>query len=194
MTSGTKPFIPSNSAYSDPMQKSLWLIRHAKSAEPCAGERDFDRELSATGLADVKRLTDWLKQPKQQQSEPLSARQQPCDWVWSSTAVRAHNTAASFAKHWQCPLLEEDTLYLAGQETIIHCLQTTPETMRHIALVGHNPGITECANYLAGTEAYENIPTLGMVHYLVTSEWVDLNPEQCQMSLFLTPKSVRKQS
>lgn len=75
--------------------------------------------------------------------------------------------------------LEED-LYLAGPESILSVLQSTPEDFHNMILVGHNPGISMLAGLLNNPALTIELGTLGIVELTFEGQWQDLNFGQCQ--------------
>ena len=75
--------------------------------------------------------------------------------------------------------LEED-LYLAGPESQLSVLQSTPEDFYDIILVGHNPGISMFAGLLNSPAQTIELDTLGIVALTFKGQWQDLNFGQCQ--------------
>ena len=130
----------------------LWLIRHAKSSWSRPSVADFQRQLSQRGLRDGPRMTEWL----------LKQAFLPT-WIWASDASRALETAGfveaavpDAASH------SDNRLYGASAETILDVVRETPDSVESVAVVAHNPGITECVNLLAGEQAVASMPTFGI--------------------------------
>lgn len=158
----------------------LWLIRHAKSDWSVPGLSDFARPLNTRGLRDAPRMQAWLaRQP------------QAASWIWTSDAVRARATAdwvaAGFAS--AAPrLILDHRLYLADPDTLLGVLRETPASEQAVALVAHNPGLTDLINLLAGTSAIDNLPTFGVARFEVTDPWVDLHFGGARLEALISPK------
>ena len=45
------------------------------------------------------------------------------------------------------------TLYLASFEELAETIQTVPNEIKHLAIVGHNPGISQLASFLLAKES-----------------------------------------
>jgi phosphohistidine phosphatase len=94
--------------------------------------------------------------------------------ILSSPAVRAWNTARIVAKEINYPvefLQREQELYLAGIEDFLGLLSRQDTKFNSIMVVGHNPGLTDFANYLM-PDLTDNIPTSGVVSMTVeTEDW-----------------------
>ena len=164
------------------MQRRLWLVRHAKSDWE-QGVADFDRGLNARGHRDGPFMADWLA------AEPLRA-----EWIWSSTANRALTTARYLAQGWQLPdtcLTGVDALYHAPAHVALDTLRGTPPDIRHVALVFHNPGITELVNLLAGDDVLDNLPTLGIAEFSCALPWADVHDRAFRLERIISPRMLR---
>lgn len=134
--------------------KYLYLIRHAKSSWADAALSDFERPLNKRGKRDApfmgKRIASYDKQP---------------DLIVSSPAKRALKTArligaeCGFRKN---QIIIKKSLYSFSFEPIVEVVRRTEDSINTLALVGHNHGLTECAELLSST-ILENVPTCGIV-------------------------------
>lgn len=130
----------------------LWLIRHAKSSWSDTTLRDFDRPLNGRGERDGPSMQRWLEA---QAFGPA--------WIWTSDAARARATSAFVHRAFPtAELVPDHRLYGASPETILDVVLDTPAGIESIALVAHNPGLTQCINLLAGERAIDNLPTFGI--------------------------------
>jgi len=160
--------------------KKLTLIRHAKSSWDNPTLADFDRPLNARGERDLPalclRIDEYSLRPEK---------------ILSSGAKRAEVTASAIADQLRLPLdamqiLPE--LYDACYETLLHTLQNQHDSLRHIMLVGHNPGIEELG-YLLTHERLEKYPTCGMLHiHLSVTSWSELAESCGTKEIFDFPK------
>lgn len=137
------------------MTRHLLLIRHAKSDWSDPSLSDFDRPLNARGSKDAPKM-----------GKRLANRKLLPDRMVSSPAQRARSTAEVVAQQLGFPLHDIDwmtELYLASPLGMLDVIRACPEQVGTLALVGHNPGISELAARLTGTPI-GNIPTCGIVH------------------------------
>jgi len=133
--------------------KQLILIRHAKSGWDDLSARDCDRDLNDRGRMDAPVMAARL----------LSKGVIP-DAMLVSSARRARVTAGLIISKLDFPpdeLQLKDELYLASAAEMLRLIRQTPDHVQNLALVGHNPGITELTNRLARTYIH-NIPTCGI--------------------------------
>jgi phosphohistidine phosphatase len=94
--------------------------------------------------------------------------------ILSSPAHRAWTTAKVIAREISYPaefLQREAELYLADVDTLLELLERQDNKFNSIMIVGHNPGLTEFANYLL-PNLTDNIPTGGVVSLNIeTDDW-----------------------
>ena len=134
------------------MPKQLSIIRHAKSSTDLSGP-DRDRALNERGQGDAKLIGKFL-----------SAQGVEFDQVYCSTAIRARQTFAKINELLKLPEDQvhfDDSLYLASLPVLLSFIENLSNAHRHIALVGHNPGLTELCNTL-GAGDLGNLPTCGV--------------------------------
>ncbi|NWF36640.1 histidine phosphatase family protein [Mariprofundus sp. KV] len=133
--------------------KQLILVRHAKSSWDDLSARDFDRDLNDRGHCDA-----------QEMGQRLARRGFKPDAFMISSSRRTRSTAYLMAdqlafSHADIEL--KDELYLASPSTMLKAIRQTPDHVQRLALLAHNPGITELTNRLARTYI-NNVPTCGL--------------------------------
>jgi phosphohistidine phosphatase len=112
------------------------------------------------------------------------------DLVLVSPALRTRQTAqALWAAMGTAPRSEiEPALYMAGSRELLELIQASDAGVVHLALIGHNPGLTALANQL-GARSIDNIPTAGIVQFQIDSDrWSPLELNQVQWIDFDFPK------
>jgi len=120
--------------------KTLYLVRHAKSSRNEKGINDWERPITASGIAKAKKI-----------AKRLYAKKAVPDKMISSQAFRALNTALLFATNLHCPLSAIEinvSLYEKKVSDILDMLKKQDDTITSIMLFGHNPSISELSNYL----------------------------------------------
>lgn len=119
--------------------KHLTLIRHAKSDWRDTDLSDFDRPLNERGKKAAKKM-----------GKRIALRGDIPDILISSPAKRARKTTLLIAKELEIPKAEiicQAEIFEAKTKTLISLLSKLPEH-DHVALIGHNPGLTELAEWL----------------------------------------------
>ena len=145
--------------------RTLTLLRHAKSSWSDSSLADHERPLSGRGERDGPVM-----------GQRIAAAGIRPSLIVSSPAIRAWNTAKIVANEIAYPLefLQRDSaLYLAGLNSLIDFVGRQDEGFSSIMLVGHNPGLTEFANYLC-PGLTNNLPTCGVVSVSMDAETWDL--------------------
>jgi len=128
----------------------LTLIRHAKSSWNDALLNDYKRPLNQRGLDNATLMGRILKE-----------RGIQFDLMVSSPALRAATTAELLASELGYPTESIDfdkKLYGAEVNTLLEVVQAFPDNKARIALVAHNPGLTDFCNYLCSA-GISNLPT-----------------------------------
>jgi phosphohistidine phosphatase len=134
--------------------KILTLVRHAKSDWGDRRLSDSQRALSLRGERDAPIMG--------QRVAALGIRP---SLMITSPAVRAYTTARYFAKELGYPLefLQRDqSLYLANLQDLLGVVAALDAGFNSLMLFGHNPGMTEFANFLV-PGLTNNLPTAGVV-------------------------------
>lgn len=147
--------------------KTLTLLRHAKSSWKERNLPDHARPLNRRGEKDAPAMAARIRDAGIRPS-----------LILSSPAVRAWNTAKIVAKEINYPiefLQREQELYMADVGDFLALLGRQDEKFNSVMLVGHNPGLTDFANYLMPNLA-DNIPTSGVVSMTVETDGWALAP------------------
>lgn len=164
----------------NPTMRKLCLIRHAKSSWDNASIQDHDRPLDARGESDAIRMGEIL----------LEKSFHP-DLILTSDALRTLTTAQLIAKQLAVPeekIIQEPAIYDAGVEDLLAILQKLPAKYATIILVGHNPGLTWLANYLADDHLI-NLPTCGVYCVAFEAEnWNDITTAEYKTLFIDSPK------
>lgn len=147
----------------------LTLIRHANAEWKDANIPDFDRPLNKRGLTEAEGLGNVL----------LEARLVP-ELVLASTAKRTQQTAEIVGRLLGVAVRRVkpvEQLYLARAEVILSLAQATGPKVHHLAIVGHNPGISELARDLAGeqTRVLELSTACACTLTFTATSWADIN-------------------
>jgi phosphohistidine phosphatase len=174
-----------------PAMRQLLLLRHAKSSWESSTLPDYDRPLEQRGrlaAASMRRAMQGLGlQP---------------DLVLVSSARRTLQTLEALEPWDEMPLIEPmDGLYLAGPEQLLKIVRGTPDLVRSVLVVGHNPGLHEFAVTLVGahgmTLADENArrlaagyPSGALAEFTVAVPWQRLGEGTGRLVRFVSPKDL----
>ena len=162
--------------------KTLTLLRHAKSSWKDAGLQDRDRPLNGRGQRDAPVMAQRINQAGIRPS-----------LILTSPAVRAWTTAKLIAHEIGYPLeflQQEDRLYHASTERLLRLIADQDTGFNSLMIVGHNPGLTDFANYLM-PDLTDNIPTSGFVSFEIDcDDWNFDDDAEIKLMAFDYPKRV----
>lgn len=169
---------------------TLMLLRHAKSSWDDPFVDDFDRPLAKRGAKAAPVMGAALAQ---MQLRP--------DLIVCSGAVRARQTLALVLEVLGSPTPEvifDDSIYLAPPEKLLARIRAVKKSPNHLMLVGHNPGIEELAQMLAGSGPADDrarlaakFPTAGIAVLTFDAQsWKDIAPGTGRLEHFLTPRQL----
>ncbi|WP_329052880.1 histidine phosphatase family protein [Amycolatopsis sp. NBC_01488] len=139
-------------------KRLLVVLRHAKSAWP-EGVDDHERPLGPRGLRDAPKAGRWLREHGHVPG-----------LVLCSTARRTRETWALVAGELPepPPVRYDDELY--GGDLLAVARRTSSDVTR-LALVGHEPSVSELTDRLAGAGAVDRFPTGAIAVFAVDGEW-----------------------
>jgi phosphohistidine phosphatase len=144
------------------MSLTLYLLRHAQSAEKQFGESDKDRELTSHGMREALQIGTWLRM-----------QNLFCDAYVCSTATRAKATGEYLAEAMQIPMEKfvwDDDLYNASARTLFGSVTKGSDEYKSLMIIGHNPALSYLAEYLTKKEIGQIVPSgLVMIKFQVDS-------------------------
>ena len=158
----------------------LTIIRHAKSSWDYPELSDFERPLNARGRRDAPAMA--------RRFADVSAGALR---LLSSPALRAITTAHVFAGALGIDPVDiriEPRIYEASLDTLLELAQALNDTDTHVLLVGHNPGLSELAGFLADRNVGE-LPTCAVVTLgFNTSRWRGIKAKSGAVERLDTPR------
>ncbi|HEK20287.1 MULTISPECIES: SixA phosphatase family protein [unclassified Mucilaginibacter] len=156
--------------------KKLLLIRHAKATHD-TGYTDFERPLTAKGLAQCDVMVNRL----------VANDIQP-EHIVSSPALRTVTTADAFAKGLGLPTATYyHEIYDASESALLNVVYHLDNQYDFIALVGHNPGISQVLYYLSGEYREVTTCALALIEFDAES-WAELSENTGTLTYFDSPK------
>jgi phosphohistidine phosphatase len=156
--------------------KKLLLIRHAKATHE-TGYADFDRPLTTKGFEQAELM-----------STRLPANNIQPKIVVSSPALRTLSTAEVFIRNLQLdPVITDQAIYDASESTLLKVIYNLPDEHDFIALIGHNPGISQVLYTLSG--AIKDVPpcSVALIEFEADS-WAELYEGSGKLTFYDTPK------
>ncbi len=162
--------------------RKLILIRHAKSSWKHPELDDHERPLNKRGERDSLTIARHL----QAQSEIDGG----FEVIYSSTATRALDLAQTISDFCYTSLIPDLSFYTFDTDELLEILRSLPNEASQVAVVGHNPAITQAVNRLTASQLL-NVPTSGVVTIeCPIEEWHQLDEGLCELLSATTPKTL----
>jgi phosphohistidine phosphatase len=169
--------------------KQLFLLRHAKAAKADGYADDRDRPLDPQGVRDIIALAPRLH---------LLPEFRP-ERVLCSPSVRTRQTLTHLAADStvsEAETLFDPALYLALAAQLFLLVQTQPDSLSSLLIVGHNPGLHQLAISLAGQGETMDLqlitrtfPPLSFVRLsFEAARWQDITLASGTLDHFLFPE------
>ncbi len=165
------------------MAKTLYLLRHAKSAwdDPTASDRE--RGLNRRGRRNAPQM-----------GRALALRMAP-QAIHVSPAQRAQLTLGGLQDGW--PALQglshvtDEDLYTFSADELVDWLRNRDNAGDPLFLIGHNPAFTDLVNWVCGESSLDNLPTAGFAQLALDIDaWSDLQPGCGRLVDRLFPKEL----
>lgn len=167
--------------------KTLYLLRHAHTTPASPPQMsDHERILSPKGTEDALAVGAFME----------THAMYP-DFVLSSSAVRTIQTSRLiFGTLFRKTGVKVEShfdrkLYLASAENLLAEIQTVDDTIQHLMMVAHNPGVTDLATMLnSGTphpQLEKYIPGTLSVFRGNCNRWAEFSPESAKLDRVFVP-------
>ena len=176
--------------------KRLLLLRHAKAERDVPGIDDETRALAPRGRQDAARIGQFLRE------ETYVA-----DLVLCSTALRTRQTLELLLPELGVrPAVQYlAELYLARRDTMLSIIRQARESAGSLMIVGHNPGLADCAHalarepddrkmrkrFLAMAERFST-GSLAVLDFEI-AQWHGVEAGSGELELFVRPKDLQEE-
>ncbi len=172
-------------------ERTLYVLRHAKSSWDDPGKPDHDRPLAPRGRKTLPVLADYIA------SNEISP-----DVVLCSTARRTRETLAGITVGGEHRI--ERPLYDASCDQLIERLRRIPAEAGSVMVIGHNPAMQMLVLKLAGArdasaagalqgelgEIQHKLPTGALATLSLDCSWADLRPGCAELVGYARPKAL----
>jgi phosphohistidine phosphatase len=159
--------------------KTLYLVRHARARPADAACADRDRPLDDRGERDAAAM-----------GRRLARRGVAADRLQSSTALRALQTAAIFAREFGLPpssIVGDDRLYAGSAGALLALVQGLDARIGTALLFGHNPTFSELVRALSGR--FVDLPTCAVAELRFdVPGWSEVGAASAPACTIETPK------
>lgn len=168
--------------------KRLWLLRHAKSSWDEPGLPDRLRPLAPRGRKTTKKLARYFE------ANPIAPQLVLC-----SPAVRATETWEGVKRGLpaETRVNLDDALYGADADDLLERLRELPAEIDSVLVIGHNPGLGDLAQQLAGAgdpgardRLAAKFPTGALARLGVSTEWHDLRWGEATLDIYVVPRDL----
>lgn len=175
--------------------KYLTIIRHAKSSWDNPRLTDHDRTLNERGRRAAPAVATFLHRTYFGGGD-TPALLPPPERIVTSTAVRAVSTGQIMQEIIGLPVedLERNSrLYLAEPAVILNEVRDLDENLKHVIMVGHNPGMHEFADRILARAHVPKMPTCTAVLMMLPyAYWGLCDWSEAQLLGYVTPKSLER--
>lgn len=162
--------------------KTIYIVRHAKSSWDKIDTPDEMRPLMEKGKKRTKKVISYLEE-----------KQTKIDYIISSPAVRAHETAKILAHALKYPIENiklDPNVYHANGDSLLNQFYDLPNRFDSVMIVGHNPSLTDLVNHFL-TSPIDNLPTSGVVSFsFETDLWEKVPTAIRKTNFILFPKEL----
>jgi len=173
--------------------KRLLLLRHAKAIPGTTKTGDHGRPLNERGRIDAPRMGIAMQHKRYLPDRVLCSTAKRTLETWEHVAPELdHEPEVSFS----------DELYLAPWKVIANMARTLPRTVSVALVIGHNPGLEECARAFARKPRSEDererldtltekFPTAALVVLDFEGDvWSEAIPDAGALVDFIRPRSL----
>ena len=164
------------------MQKTLYILRHAKAEAGASNQDDHERALTQRGIDDAKALGEYLRR---QHIKP--------EKVLCSTAMRTRQTCQQL--QLATPAEYTDRLYLASANQMLDVIAHTPDSANSVLVIGHNPGVHQLCMQLAKMgdatlllDLGQRFPTCSFTAIAIDTSWNHISAAKGTLQTFLMPE------
>lgn len=150
------------------MTRTIYLIRHAEASIKEPMQTDLQRELTLSGKRDAQMAGIYLKN-----------NSVIFDLVLCSPAIRTQATAQLITTNMSDPstnITIEPSIYHATDDDLFTILRNLPQSIKRVALVGHNPTISWFASSLTNSKIDAFSPCTIAAFQFELENWADLRP------------------
>jgi len=159
--------------------KTLLLIRHAEA------------EWGDIGQADIRRsLTERGRQQAKQTAQHICKKNLNPNMIFSSTAKRAAMTTHLLVSTIDNPTPQiqwSDNLYLAESELLFSMAKQADNAIQTLAIVAHNPGLSELTNQLLQQAKHDMSPASVAAISWPVQQWQDISLGSATECAYLSP-------
>lgn len=162
--------------------KSLCLLRHAAAASDPDTE-DYERPLSALGRRQAEAMARHMRETQIRPQAVLCSAALRGRQTWELIAAALEPGAGGGF---------DARLYMASIERLVERIGAVPEGAASALVIGHNPGLQQLANWLAGDppRGIAMPPCALAVLTLSAAGWRNLGRGDAELTALCTPRDL----
>jgi phosphohistidine phosphatase len=155
-------------------ERILVLLRHAKAETP-GDSPDFERQLTARGVADAGTAGSWLADEGLRPDLVLCSAATRTRQTWHGVAI-ALGQADPDARGPE--VRYETSLYTGGRTEVVDLLRAVPDGVRTVLVIGHNPTVSDVSLLLRPTPnpTWDGLKTSGLAVHRADGPWSGTEP------------------
>ena len=159
--------------------KRLFLVRHAKAEIGGSSILDHNRKISAEGICDIKKISNYLKNNNLNPAH-----------IISSTSTRTLETINILNETINGNIYTDPLLYNAHVIDIEKIIKDMPDKYDSLMIVGHNPSMTNLINRISNINI-DYVPTSGIGIVDFNCSWKSINNNGILFD-FIYPKKLNQ--
>lgn len=160
--------------------KKVTLIRHTDAAIAEGKSQDVNRQLVNTGIVRTRKVI-----------RNLVNNHVTFDCIFSSHATRAIETAKLIANGINYPedkIVMINRLYNNDIAAYSELIYSMDDNINNIAIVGHNPTITEFANNFLAKKIFPMMPSAMVCIEFSTDSWTEIDMASAKLCYHIYPE------
>jgi phosphohistidine phosphatase len=169
----------------------LSLLRHAKSSWDAPDFTDHERQLTKRGTKAARRIGQYI-----------SENNLIPDLTLCSDATRTRDTLSLMINEWPQPhprAIITAELYLAAPGTILNAVMHSSKGVKHVMVIGHNPGLHDLACSLPSKARIKSdldrlalkYPTGALAHLTFKLDnWSEIDTASGLLDRFVVPREL----
>lgn len=165
------------------MDKTILIMRHAKSSWDDSSQKDFDRPLNKRGRKDAPAMGAYL-----------SGLGLNPDYIISSPAQRARETILKVADAIGAAeniISWNKALYTEGTEAYLDAIRSTPSRAEIVLIAGHNPTIEQTVARLSGGSVRRQMTTANIACFVSSAAgWGEVSEKNSEFKWLTGPKDL----
>jgi len=162
-----------------PSNRTILIMRHAKSSWDDSSLRDFERPLNERGRRDAPAI-----------GKTLVKHGVIPDFIISSPALRAKQTVQYLKNIFglgEGAFRWNDDLYYQGYKAYLEAIRNAPGHVNTLLIAGHNPSVEEIVAHLYGNSL--DITTANVTCFETSAEnWNRVDAGNCEFKWIIRPK------